>query len=1052
MDDFKLKLLSKKPIGEDLFEGKSQENIANIISENVKCNNDNHKMIGIEGKWGSGKSNVIELLRNRLDKSKYKFFVYDVWGHQEDLQRKSILQELINFLTSEDRILKKKDYWTNKVKELTGTKIETKKISSPKLSFGICVTFFLFVLIPVFESLAETKVCFKEKIPILLIPIFIIAGLYLIYIFCAIFTFNKNENKSKLKYIFCDSFSKIINVYKDNEIESSATEFTHECNPSVVEFNTFMSDLSKAIQDSSKETHLIIVFDNMDRLPIENVKSLWSSIHTFYSERKYPNITTVVTFDREHIKSAFAENGDDEIGNDYINKTFDIVYRVSQPILTDWKLFLKKMWKEAFNDNVSMNEYSRVEQAYDFLGDKDSFTPRQIISFINEIISIKLILNYNIPERYVAIFVLCKNSLLDNSIETILKKEYLKELLSVYKDDENLDKYITALVYQINPDKAIAIVYMNELQQALEKNIEDKLKILKKASFISLILDDVLKNIKDFKKTVIGLDYMTDVLSSEDNTKFWDYIYKKIIDDNDIGQYTEGLEQYQKTLIKNIDSVKVKEYAKYLLNVYSSKNDTNPITVYRIIKDFFDFGIEKEFLLEIQKELKVQADLYDKLLIEAKDNIDLTKFLCTNEELDTYYSSLDLPAIQALESINWVKNPYSFTRFKTVLENFLISNRGNYPTFFDILSKLKLVSKQVVDLSKLPNDTWDSLYQKATNVQQCELLVIGLRKNYLPSVLVNNLNNQSPSEDVIINFAKIIEDYYTFDDLLLNLNSFKKYPIYLEACKKIVLDEIDREYFTNIHVLLENFGVIQNNIQISSVILFKKISQWKLTDSCNKAKCLNYDVLKTAKEVNNDFAKECIERAKQLLSHFSKEDWIKSFKDTKLYGVKEAMLIDFNWTSQSLEALRSVLIDIASDNFDTPSDNKLFTEVVRKIRTGNSIFRDVRDEFCNSGTKMTKEKFVFFAEFLFTSGKLEEKIDSLRKIIPITLLDEEVVNIILDKYSEVFLNLLSNAGEEAEEYKQKILNIVSSNPESILKKISDMVQSKENLNNEKASQ
>ncbi len=73
MDDFKLKLLPKKPIGEDLFEGKSQENIAKIISENIKCNDDNHKMIGIEGKWGSGKSNVIELLRNRLDKSKYKF-------------------------------------------------------------------------------------------------------------------------------------------------------------------------------------------------------------------------------------------------------------------------------------------------------------------------------------------------------------------------------------------------------------------------------------------------------------------------------------------------------------------------------------------------------------------------------------------------------------------------------------------------------------------------------------------------------------------------------------------------------------------------------------------------------------------------------------------------------------------------------------------------------------------------------------------------------------------------------------------------------------------
>ena len=36
MDKLKLKLLPKMPLGKDLFEGKSQENIAKIISENIK--------------------------------------------------------------------------------------------------------------------------------------------------------------------------------------------------------------------------------------------------------------------------------------------------------------------------------------------------------------------------------------------------------------------------------------------------------------------------------------------------------------------------------------------------------------------------------------------------------------------------------------------------------------------------------------------------------------------------------------------------------------------------------------------------------------------------------------------------------------------------------------------------------------------------------------------------------------------------------------------------------------------------------------------------------
>ena len=241
------------------------------------------------------------------------------------MQRKSILQELIQFLTVENKILKKKGDWDNKVKELTGTRIETKKTTTPKLSFGICVTFFLFVLLPVFESWAETKTCLKEKIPILCIPIFVIIGLYVFYFIKALFSVKKRGKRTIAEYLFADSFAKIINIYNDKEIESSDTEFTHESNPSVADFNNFMSDLSKGIKESSADTKLIMIFDNMDRLPVDNVKSLWSSIHTFYSEKKYSNIVTIVTFDREHIKSAFKDDGDDKIGNDYINKTFDNV-------------------------------------------------------------------------------------------------------------------------------------------------------------------------------------------------------------------------------------------------------------------------------------------------------------------------------------------------------------------------------------------------------------------------------------------------------------------------------------------------------------------------------------------------------------------------------------------------------------------------------------------------------------------------------------------------------------------------------------------------------
>ena len=88
--------LSNKPGGEDLFDGKSQERLAKAIANHINAMDTAKKpvvsrLLGLEGKWGSGKSNVIGLLRKELSE-KYTFFCFDAWGNQEDLQRRSILE------------------------------------------------------------------------------------------------------------------------------------------------------------------------------------------------------------------------------------------------------------------------------------------------------------------------------------------------------------------------------------------------------------------------------------------------------------------------------------------------------------------------------------------------------------------------------------------------------------------------------------------------------------------------------------------------------------------------------------------------------------------------------------------------------------------------------------------------------------------------------------------------------------------------------------------------------------------------------------------------
>ena len=45
------RFISNAPLGNDLFEGKSQERVASNIAE-IIINNDDCKVIGIDGAWG----------------------------------------------------------------------------------------------------------------------------------------------------------------------------------------------------------------------------------------------------------------------------------------------------------------------------------------------------------------------------------------------------------------------------------------------------------------------------------------------------------------------------------------------------------------------------------------------------------------------------------------------------------------------------------------------------------------------------------------------------------------------------------------------------------------------------------------------------------------------------------------------------------------------------------------------------------------------------------------------------------------------------------------
>lgn len=72
--------ISNTPEGKDFFEGKSQHIVAHAIYDTINSCTMLPHIMGLEGDWGSGKSNVIKQLSaiDNFDK-KYYLFTYDAW-------------------------------------------------------------------------------------------------------------------------------------------------------------------------------------------------------------------------------------------------------------------------------------------------------------------------------------------------------------------------------------------------------------------------------------------------------------------------------------------------------------------------------------------------------------------------------------------------------------------------------------------------------------------------------------------------------------------------------------------------------------------------------------------------------------------------------------------------------------------------------------------------------------------------------------------------------------------------------------------------------------
>ena len=1049
-EEIKYSFIKNQPLGEDLFENKSQEKIAKVISEKI-INDPDFKVIGIDGEWGAGKSNLVRLIEKNLDSS-HMFFIYDVWGHQEDEQRHAILSEITDFITKKN-IIKGNNDWKEKLVSLTSKQKNTTTTNIPHLSIGFILSLLLIIYVPTVNTLAKDLNIWL-KIPFVLLPIILLFILFIKFYF-KYRAEGKSNNQNKLnrwgrfKKYGQDATQELFKVYHSQKESETKIELISEKEPTVKEFRSWMKQID---EDLNKK--VVIVFDNFDRLPKKHIQSIWSSIHIFFAEENYDNIKVIIPFDREHVQNAFKElNGsDNKFGDDYINKTFDIVFRITLPIMSDWKKFFEDQWKKAFK-NYDEEEYRLVVQAYEFLSRR--ITPREIISFINEILTIKLLDN-KFKERYIAIFVLKKHEILESPLKAVTDfKDILGGLTSFYSNDKEYAKQLTAIIYHIDVENALELIYRQELIDSLVKNNIEQFNSICKSDFIDSIFVSSIAEIEVFENPIVTLDALSEEtkVSSQHINQVWEFFYNRVLQiDSDVSKLQ--IDRWQITLIKKISDNK---YLKNLLDKYFNLIDDSNIEHYIDLIDDLIIDLGEEKILNLLIKRNVSEKNYIKLIEYRGADFKKYKLSTDYKSLDEYLASLKIVDILKFKNSKFLPKEYDFIELKGILKSNLTTfiDQNNVESANDSLLKLKEISQKSGGLKNVLTD--DKIYTLHVNNSSSKLPIINdliamriANGNSFKTSYASKFSNVLNTEDEKIAYAvgNTILHYITYGDLLLSSYHFKTSPLF----KQIILlmfKKTDLTKSANIVSLIEKYSEIKHSLEIEDNSLLKELNKWKVDKlDVNKLDdefiddCLHNPDLRISKDFldifNNEFKSLDKESYKTVFDNGT-DVHFKYFSEIRLE----------NLTQESLTIFENRLIEKL---INTDIITKQWWYILEIYESNNSnlsivnTFKNILDKILTAKIDLKVEDIIILFPYFIKYQLLDKQSDVFRLIIKNEFLsNSDFLQLLISNSDSIktlyaaaiktdkdnFRNLLNEKREENPEFETlaKVLDIRKSKSE-----------------------
>ncbi|MCF5261565.1 P-loop NTPase fold protein, partial [Pseudomonas sp. PA-5-4A] len=420
---------NEHPSDQDVFPGGSHEKVATAICDYI-TDEKNSRVIGLDGEFGSGKSSILKMLEQKLIKSnsKYKVWFFDCEQNYQGSIKSNFIElftdELISHAVTDKQSIK--ILQDNRDKALGRHFSYTKSTTSKVSGWALLLIVALFFSASSFKELfALTKL---DRTVGTWIYVLHSASLISPLITLIIAWFSLRGTK------IGDQPWSVFHLFKggSDDTITEKIQVAKEVTPLDLK-RTLESDLKQL-----KDIHYIVILDNLDRLPKDSLRSVWSDLEIFTWASEENNLTTIVPFCSNKVAKYLGADKDRTYDSkDFIAKKFPVVFRSPPIIAAGWKDGFYKLWKNTYAESSRdiAEKCALLLQRHSPMAGK-LVTPRLQKRFINDIATTSLILGPEISLISIgAHLLLCKYN--DHPLEEILRSDGFSEL---YKDkNEHID-------------------------------------------------------------------------------------------------------------------------------------------------------------------------------------------------------------------------------------------------------------------------------------------------------------------------------------------------------------------------------------------------------------------------------------------------------------------------------------------------------------------------------------------------------------------------------------------------------------------------------------